>query len=169
MSKYLTLEKQREIDSKIGEILVNTGYAYPENDLEVIIRSYKNIMLFGYDFKEDSDKISGAIAYTKGGTPKIYINRALSPERTTFTLAHEFGHLVLHSGENKFRLDMRGAYNDEDSKEETEANYFAASLLMPKERFLLEYNRLKDEHLVADYFGVSISAVRARLAWIKAN
>lgn len=61
-------------------------------------------------------------------------------------------------------------YDDSDgSMKETEANYFAASFLMPKERFMRVYQTLRDERKVASYFGVSVAAVRIRLRWINGN
>ena len=171
MRSYLTNERQRQIDVILDDILLKIGKTYPENNLEDIVESYDGITAWEYDFGKDSDKISGAIAYTSEPNPKprIYINKDLSPERKTFTLAHEFGHFILHNGCGKFRLDFFDMYSDEEAKDETEANYFAASLLMPEERFLKFYEAGLDEKSIAEYFGVSVAAVRVRLAWIRQN
>ena len=84
-------------------------------------------------------------------------------------VAHEFGHFILHNGCGKFRLDFFNMYSDEDAQDETEANYFAASLLMPEARFMKLCKAGLDERLIAKYFGVSVAAVRVRLAWINQN
>lgn len=166
----LKKNRQNEIDSIIDGILLQAEKTYPEDNLEDIIESYDNICMAEYDFKDDSSIISGAIAYTESGKTIIYINKVLSPTRKTFTLAHEFGHFILHNGQNKFRLDFVDRYNNKDSHDEAEANYFAASLLMPKERFLraCEVFSWRDD-LIARFFGVSVIAVRVRRKWLKQN
>jgi Zn-dependent peptidase ImmA (M78 family) len=51
------------------------------------------------------------------GTPIVFLNTHLMPARLRFTLAHEIGHLIMHS------------MPDEDS--ENQAHLFAAEFLMP--------------------------------------
>ncbi|MEU3836083.1 XRE family transcriptional regulator [Streptomyces microflavus] len=76
-----------------------------------------------------------------------------SGDRDRFTLAHEVGHLVLHT----FRPRARNA--------EAEANMFASALLMPRERALEE---LSDRMTLTDYarrkatWGISIQALIMR-------
>ncbi len=168
MRGKLTIDRQHEIDDTISNILDYVDMTYPENGLKDIITAYDNIGLYDFDFQENRHKINGAISY-EDGQARIFINEDLSPARKTFTLAHEFGHFVLHPNQDKFRLDFF-TYNDsKGSIEETEANYFAASLLMPKELFRRIYRLLDNESLVAKYFGVSTIAVRNRVRWMKQN
>lgn len=169
MAHNLTLGRQKEIDLRLSSLLLGMDKTYPENTLQEIIKSYGNIQITEYDFEDDSHKICGAISY-KDGTPRIFINKQMMPERKTFTLAHEFGHLILHGSENKFRLDFFRYDDSPEAVQESEANYFAASLLMPKEQFLSVSVALgNDDSLVAQYFGVSHAAVRNRRAWIACN
>lgn len=62
-----------------------------------------------------------------------------SIQKQRFVLAHELGHLLMHkqTKHNFFNCDIN-AFLDWNSNrlEETEANYFAANLLMPKALFL---------------------------------
>lgn len=52
--------------------------------------------------------------------------------RARFTLAHEFGHLLLHHGLNPEFARTKGDHQSfEDS--EWQANYFAGSFLMPRD------------------------------------
>lgn len=156
------------IDTTIEEILCDTDKSYPEDDLEEIIKAYdSNITLWEYDFKEDKHRISGAIAYPESGEVRIFINKDLSPARKTFTLAHEFGHFVLHNGERKFRLDFSDQYTDTESADEAEANYFAGALLMPEDMFRMMNSLINDDRLLARRFGVSVSAVRIRKKCLK--
>lgn len=66
--------------------------------------------------------------------PKIWVNRRLQEHRKRFTLAHEIGHIVIpwHSGSIVDQLDLEDpGERIEYYQLETEANRFAAELLMP--------------------------------------
>lgn len=171
-TNVLSLQDQVKIDEIVNQALFKVDMTYPEYSLEDIIKSFSsNIQVVEVDFDKDSDNILGAVAYPddKKVTPRIMINKDLSPERKTFTLAHEFGHFLMHKGRDKFRLDFVDFDGSPDAQEETEANYFAATLLMPKEKFTKMYTLLNTEGLVAEYFGVSIAAVRNRKSWLDRN
>ncbi len=63
----------------------------------------------------------------------IFTNSSLILSREIFSTAHEIGHQKLHLSEQGTTLIKDDDFNKED-EEETEANYFAACLLMPKEK-----------------------------------
>lgn len=107
----------------------------------------------------------------------IGVNTHQAPARQNFTIAHELGHLMLHDQEqlhvdHEFRVRLR---NDVSSKgtddAEREANFFAASLLMPKsflEKDLAdkEFVDLFDDDFLrnlARKYGVSTQAMGNRL------
>lgn len=76
--------------------------------------------------------------------PAVVVNtwERISVERWIFTAAHELGHLLLH-------LDaFDGRKSEEDMGEEKEADVFAASFLMPDERFDAEYEEARGLPLV---------------------
>jgi Zn-dependent peptidase ImmA (M78 family) len=102
------------------------------------------------------------------GKPTIVVNANDSARRRTFSLAHEFGHYILHdplkNGE-KYRLDYYH-YSDDNRQEETEANYFAASLLVPKSRLIWTMRQTDDTRMIANYFGVSEVVITNRQKWI---
>lgn len=68
----------------------------------------------------------------------IGVNTSHSSTRQNFTIAHELGHLLLHDQEQlhvdrEFRVRLRSGVSSQGTDPaEQEANYFAASLLMPK-------------------------------------
>ena len=107
----------------------------------------------------------------------IGVNTSHAPARQNFTIAHELGHLLLHDQEqlhvdHEFRVRLRNDVSSQGTDEaEQEANFFAASLLMPREfieRDLVneEYVDLLDEgfiHRLAQKYGVSAQALAIRL------
>ena len=84
-----------------------------------------------------------------GNATVIGVNKAHALTRRRFTVAHELAHALLHEGEEvhydkDFRVDFRSAASSlgVDVKE-MEANFFAASILMPR-RFLDADPRVAD-------------------------
>ncbi len=86
--------------------------------------------------------ISGMVECNDKKEYSITVNAADSPFRQRFTMAHELGHYILHrdilgdgiTDNRMYRSDAGSIYNNQlvNSSHETEANKFAASLLMPK-------------------------------------
>ena len=130
-----------------------------------------------YESAEDS--LSGFLyrAPGPGKRPIIGINEDHPKPRQRFSVAHELGHFLLHSGD-QLHVDRGGQYqiklrNEESSKgidpEEKEANAFAAELLMPQkflESDLDEIRSLNDEAVanLAERYEVSQQAMAFRLA-----
>lgn len=168
---FIPNTRQKEIDRKIDEILLQSNKSYPEDGLLDIVKSL-GIEVFSYDFAEYADRVSGVIKPGNDLVPtKIYINKLHSKERKTFTLAHELGHYLLHDHNSmKLRIDQYNyKINTKEAAEETEANYFAASLLMPKDKFVTVLKESGSFSAVAKYFGVSEAAARNRAKWILHN
>lgn len=69
--------------------------------------------------------VAGEITSTENSA-LVQLNGIEPPVRRRFTLAHEIGHLLLHPSGRRFR-DV----TFEGNPEESEANQFAADLLMP--------------------------------------
>ena len=100
----------------------------------------------------------------------IGVNKHHAPVRRRFTIAHELGHLELHRGrvlilDTPVRVDFRDGAS---SREESEANRFAAALLMPQEmvvRAAAAASRDPDELIksLAREFRVSPAAMGYRL------
>lgn len=101
--------------------------------------------------------------------PVIVVRKETTKERQTFTLIHEFAHLVLH---RTSRIDDENDFLANDHGVEKEANQFAGNLLLPTD-FLREINTNKlpnnfDEY--SDWFknfrkqwGVSTEVILRRL------
>lgn len=150
-------------------VLEGHGTSAPAVPIEEIIRSYDVEIRSG-----DLGQVSGLIARSGSGTI-IGVNRTHSRVRQRFTLAHEFGHFLLHQDlESHADTDFRVKYRDRKSSEATdveeiEANFFAASVLMPVAFLDAEraFEALGDDALVVDLaqrFNVSAHAMSLRLA-----
>ncbi|WNQ10045.1 ImmA/IrrE family metallo-endopeptidase [Paenibacillus aurantius] len=94
-----------------------------------------------------------------------------------FTLAHELGHWVLHTGESPYILRLQDLEQKSRTKpvEEVQADLFAGCLLLPHPMVDLAVGQLKKMgriHLsklykLADCFRVSISALSVRLTQLQ--
>lgn len=163
---YLTSERQGHIDNVINDLQLRSGLSYPENDLLEIVKAAGAEVYFTVLPKIEGKDVDGAVKWTES-IGKIYINDAYSSTRKTFTLAHELGHYLLHEGQEKLRFDVFDYSSDSKIVlEETEANYFAASLLMPKYEISRLWDITHNISAIAPYFGVSESAVRTRIRWL---
>lgn len=96
---------------------------------------------------------------------RIFIKKEHAETRQRFTVAHELGHLILHPGQNVYRDTSYLSYeNSAERRQETEANQFAANLLMPAwmVEFAFDRMRLAPAQL-ASFFNVSPEAMHYRL------
>ena len=130
------------------------------------------------DLREHDDPSSGSVLVEEDSSFTILLPRHTSPERDRYTIAHEIGHVVLHhvlaraSGPEVGR--MRATRYGSD-RTEWEANWFAASFLMPDEEFQKAFEaqakitESADLRLaaVARIFGVSLSAAEIRARALK--
>jgi Zn-dependent peptidase ImmA (M78 family) len=107
---------------------------------------------------------SGAVRFD-GVNAAMWLKKSDGRRRKRFTLAHELGHLLLHSdkGDGMFRDSTFGG-----TPEEQEANAFAAELLMPADdlrRYGAGFG--SDSERLADIFDVSTSALNVRLSILR--
>lgn len=144
---------------------------------EKVFNKYGNIDVF-YG-STTADGISGAILYdTETDRYRILINSDEPEARRNFSLAHELGHYFLHQdklkeqGENGFvsalyghdNVLLRKSITIESREVETEANAFAAELLMPQEK-MMEVFESADFTIeeCARIFHVSVAAMAVRV------
>lgn len=159
--------RQTEIDCAIEDLLQKTGAT--DGDVVKLLELCKEL---GVEVKyapllETVKGVSGVIKY--GEKPIIYIKESLGKERGRFTLAHEIGHYVLHKKEGVYLRVDNLDYSKEDSIQETEANYFAGVLLLPKRLLLRAIEKGFDNKQIAKIFGVSEKVVEVRRRWLLTN
>lgn len=124
-----------------------------------------------------NDNISGMLERMSNGRFKITVNATHKETRQRFTAAHELGHYINHRNligdgidDNKaYRSTAEGMYHNKDigPLEETEANKFAAIVLMPGPMVKQEYQANQNTDELARKFGVSERALKWRLVNLK--
>ena len=103
-----------------------------------------------------------AFSLWTGDQPYVFLSMAKTPERSRFDLAHELGHLVMHS---RVRVDKDGQRTT-GSHLERDADTFASALLMPRRDVLARSGREPAApHILRlrSHYRVSAMAVTRRL------
>lgn len=128
---------------------------------------HAGIKLFLADEHLNLKQYFGLSVNQSGGGPAIAVRtKEVTVERQIFTVAHELGHLLLHSYEYDGDENLT---EDKSSKEEREADIFAASFLMPDSLFQEQWERARVRPfvervlIVKKFFGVSYRTVLHRL------
>lgn len=99
---------------------------------------------------------TSGLSYWNGIEWIIVLNESESPTRQRFSLLHEYKHVIDHGQQQTLYASEREA--------ELAADYFAACVLMPKRDLKRIYCTVTQRvEALADYFGVSPSALRIRL------
>lgn len=123
---------------------------------------------------ELEEGIAGEIARLDDGRYRISANKEDHYYRQRFTLAHELGHYVFHrdligdgvDDTKMYRSTEDGNFYNTKIKQqhETEANKFAAVVLMPKDLVVAKVEEgEKDPQVLSKVFQVSPSAMEIRL------
>lgn len=110
---------------------------------------------------DGEDKFDGLSFFTDQGYPIIILNRNFTNDRKRFTLAHELGHLILHSDRVSPISELRD--------KENEANTFAAEFLMPKNAIIQSLRKLKLSDLgeLKTYWLTSMASICLRALHLK--
>jgi Zn-dependent peptidase ImmA (M78 family) len=121
-----------KIERLVDSLLEEHHISRPAVPIEKLVKK------LGIDVKEgDLGDVSGLLVRT-GVRATIGVNSKHLEVRRRFTIAHEFAHYMLHTGisahyDRDYRVNYRSAESSEATNvEEIEANFFAASILMPK-------------------------------------
>ena len=112
----------------------------------------------------------------------IGVNSLHHPNRQRFTIAHECGHFMLHTGKSiyidrTFRVNRRDAVSSQATDpDEIEANRFAAELLMPYELLVsdifdttIDVEDEQELKELANRYEVSVQALTHRITHIFKN
>lgn len=179
----------------ITSIILNDADVSTVWDGEVKKVNIDSLIEFTFDLDviwenlDDLDSLNNVLAAIKPNIKTIYLNETkkdLFEDKIgtmNFTMAHELGHWVLHVTKQQIYEQLSFRQNDRyycrsSSKrlpEETQADMFAASLLMPKNIVIGAVNDINKKGYVkfaelyklADQFEVSISALKNRIVSLK--
>lgn len=172
----LSIQAFRKAETLAAKIIADAGIHSPPVPIESIL-SENGINIIEYNLGND---ISGVL-FVREGKGVIGYNPKDSLARIRFTIAHEYGHFLLHKEGHELFVDKdflfkkfrnANSYTDAEKRQEQEANAFAAALLMPK--FLLDAEMEKSElsdfseselvSILAKKFKVSDVAMSYRIA-----
>lgn len=167
-----------KIEKSVKDTLRLAGYTISEGSVDVIDVAKRLGFVVGNAVLNKED--DGFIVVEEGRkeimgikTDKLIgVNSDRSLEWKRFIIAHELGHYVLHFKEK----NLQGLYANRDHKSghnelENEVDFFAASLLMPRESFENKYKEIKqvyknDKEIVealSKHFVVTIRMTERRI------
>lgn len=162
------------IEAKAEQLLCKLSDVRLPIDLDLVAKAIKVTLVA----ESLEDQVSGFFL-SKDGKNTIGYNSTHHSNRQRFTIAHEIGHMLLHSTKAPLFIDQEKGeniyYRNEHSSTgefelEREANVFAAALLMPRNLIEREFykhakngsfNELSSK--LAETFGVSEQAMSFRL------
>jgi len=157
-------DKTKEIDERAMALLKSVfgdidTLKFPINLDDIL--EHCNLTLKEGSF--ENDDLAGALDRDKR---TIYIAESDPSWRKNFTIAHELGHFKLHEDVKTdvfFRYQVKQLMSPVADEHESQANWFAASLLMPEKPLKKLRKTFKDVSTLSQIFGVSKSAMRYRL------
>jgi len=142
LSEYGTPERVAEF--------VRVAWQLPMGPLTNLVEILEGagILIKPSDF--GTTRLDAVVQVAPDGPPVMLINKSVPGDRLRFTLAHELGHLIMHSHPT---MDM-----------EAEANAFAAEFLMPRREIAPMLRNLALDKLpdLKFHWGVAMSALIMR-------
>ncbi len=122
-----------------------------------------------FRYQVEHDEVFGVSAFSPKYGPCILLNKANTMERQIFSLAHEYGHLLMHR--RYYQSSEPSAGLDKEHPMEIMASDFAANFLVPaaglREVFLRDIGQkkigLEDLVFLKRYFKVSAQMLLRRL------
>jgi len=162
-------ELKKCVDMIISQNESENNFEKPIINIENIARNL-GITHFQYvspiEMKRVADEFFNIHAFLMGTV--ISLNNEDSPQKQRFSIAHEIYHHISQRGTNDAMQTVarqgeawkKENAGSEKAVMETIADYFAANLLIPTERFILLEEKTDEE--IADAFGVEPKCIRKR-------
>lgn len=150
--------------SKADALLKKYSYFMPPIDPEKIAEAEGIDVVYAEFEAPANDMVSGYFDLEKN---RIVINKDISDNRITFTIAHELAHHQMHQdyirSNDYIPMPRSNSHLGEKPKEEIEADQFAANLLVPLS-MLKKYQKVGSVSELASLFFVSEDVIRNRLS-----
>lgn len=95
----------------------------------------------------------------------IIVNTAHALTRRRSSLTHELAHLILGHDPGRIDLSSQGhlLLSSFEREQEEEADWLAATLLLPREGLRIKFRSTRDSQALAHHFGVSLDMLNWRL------
>ena len=154
-------------DKDIEELSSSVRGQWALDDLPVVnlITQMENhgIICLGYELPDTIDSVNATFVVRwkadERRYPVIIFNSNLTYFRQRFTVAHELGHILLHSG---WTESMYEAYHKEA---ERQAHLFANSFMMPREAFagMVKYSNVSEAIRLKSFWRMSAASIGRRM------
>ena len=171
MNKFPDQPRYTFAKKKAIDIIITSRFCIlPVSPAGLIMQHYgKKVKLYRYsDLAKKANKPidyvckylktdDGMVSYAGEGRYIIFYNDTMYPEaRITFTLAHEFAHIVLEH-HHFDGIDPMNLTDEQHKLLEQEANAFATELLAPTSiaKLLWESNVIRNQETMQKYFNLS--------------
>ncbi|MGO4416444.1 ImmA/IrrE family metallo-endopeptidase [Cupriavidus sp. KB_39] len=155
---------KRTVSMLAETVAKNLGFEN-HSDLEELVNRLGGEITYQDVWDLESSE-SGSIEIRNESDFSITLAAHTSRTRDRFTIAHELGHYFLHYRLPKVKGAAVGpirAARYGGDRAEIEANWFAASFLMPEARFRSIFEQYGGDHRqISEFFGVSVSASTVR-------
>lgn len=153
-----------KVKKLVNKVLEDNCITNPPIDIKDLINNYG----LKLKFARFPEEISGVCGFLDINEEAIYVNADNSLKRQNFTIAHELGHWLLHREEiNKspqsYKVLRRQPIGGEKDYRETEANTFAANLLVPTNMLKICKKASFSPEMMSDLFSVSSDVIGYRL------
>ncbi len=126
----------------------------------------EDLKIFEISFQDKHKDFSGYIQLNK---KSLYINENMSLENKRFTIAKHLGHYLMHQDQIKNLSKNENYYNNiQNSQMATEANIFAANILVPTTTLKLKLSQYKSreypQKTIAKEFQVTENTIYLKLS-----
>lgn len=180
-TKRLTDMERNEIRKKADELREAHDGVFSGKNVKIV--KLANQLGFMVGKAVLPDEVQGIIAVDKsknsllnsGSNMVIAVNDSLDKSKQRFIIAHELGHYILR--ENQEAPIFAHRETSRESEQESDADYFAACLLMPTKSFKTSLEYFKQIHenaqdctlaaLLSEQFGVPELAALRRIGEVK--
>lgn len=150
------------VKDKVNEVLENNFIKLPPINIKNLVGNYGLELKYA---RFQDNKICGFLDIAE---KSIWVNAEDAPTRRNFTIAHEFGHWLLHKDEieqdpSSYKVLFRQPLGGVKDYRETEANSFAGNLLVPTKMLKICRAAKFNSQQMAILFDVSEEVINYRL------